>query len=132
LSDDEPGLSAIVLGQVNRAPGTDGYVTVAEISAMTLAADLVTISACDSGAGVADQGEGVLGMAYGLFQAGASATLLTLWPVADKHTATLMTRFYSEIPKSKSLQEALAKAKRWALANSIPESVVSAFVLQGA
>lgn len=131
LSDDEPALSAIVLGQLNRTPGTDGYVTVAEVSAMSLAADLVVISACDSGTGQSIQGEGLLGMSYGLFQAGASASLLTLWPVADRPTAALMLRFYQEMSSSKSLQEALAKAKRWGLANGISEAVLAAFVLHG-
>jgi CHAT domain-containing protein/tetratricopeptide (TPR) repeat protein len=132
LSDDEPALSAIVLSQINRAPGTDGYLTVAEISALELRTDLVVLSACDSGIGKLQHGEGLLGMSYALFQAGTVSSMVTLWPVLDRESARLMTRFYEELEAPGAApSRALAAAKRWALANGISARTVDAFVLFG-
>jgi len=131
LSDDEPGLSAIVLSQVNRAPGTDGYLTVAEISSLELRTDLVVISACDSGVGKVKRGEGLLGMSYALFQAGTIASLVTLWPIPDADSVRLMLHFYEEWNADAPTAQALAKTKRWALRNGVSAEAVDAFVLFG-
>ena len=45
LNEVEPSLTSIVLGQVNRAPGTDGYVTLTELASLELRSDLVVVSA---------------------------------------------------------------------------------------
>jgi CHAT domain-containing protein len=132
LNEGEPALSAIVLSQLNRAPGTDGYVTVAEIAGFELRADLVVISTCDSGVGKLQQGEGVLGMSYALFQAGALSSVVTLWPVTDRGSALLMMRFYEELSgEGVSVARALSLAKRWALANGVAARTVDAFVVFG-
>ena len=57
LSTEEPALSALVLGQVNKAPGTDGYVTASEWPAYDLKSDLIVLSACDTGVGKVVQGK---------------------------------------------------------------------------
>jgi CHAT domain-containing protein len=85
-----------------------------------LDADLVTLSACESGRGKYSVGEGYLGFSQALFIAGARSMALSLWPVDDRATTLLMTRFYENmlgtpdgratpLPKA----EALAEAKRW-------------------
>lgn len=51
LSQSEPALSSLVLGLVNRASGTDGYVTAAEWPGYDLRSDLAVLSACDTGVG---------------------------------------------------------------------------------
>lgn len=131
LSDEEPGLSAIVLSQVNRAPGTDGYITVSELSTLNLKTDLVVVSACDSGVGKVNSGEGMLGISYALFQAGTVASLVTLWPIPDKETARFMIRFYEEWNTGASPATALAVTKRWALKAGVSHYAVDAFVLFG-
>jgi CHAT domain-containing protein len=131
LSDDEPGLSAIVLSQVNRAPGTDGYLTVAEIAPLELRSDLVVVSACDSGAGRLQRGEGLLGLSYALFQAGTVSSIVSLWPIPDKASADFMVRFYEEWTPGTSPAAALAQTKRWALQKGLPAHMVDAFVYFG-
>jgi CHAT domain-containing protein/Tfp pilus assembly protein PilF len=65
-----------------------------EIAELDLEADLVVLSGCDSGLGESIRGEGLVGLAQGFFQAGAGGVLVTLWPVDDRATASLMTEFY--------------------------------------
>jgi tetratricopeptide (TPR) repeat protein len=100
---------------------TDGTIT-AEQMARTweLDADLVVLSACESGLGLAAGAEGYLGFAQPLFARGAHSLVLSQWKVDDKATALLMTRFYRNLlgrraglagPMAKA--EALDEAKRW-------------------
>jgi tetratricopeptide (TPR) repeat protein len=85
-----------------------------------LDAELVTLSACETGLGRASGGEGYLGFSQALFLAGARSLLLSLWKVDDEATALLMRRFYENLlgkrddlkrpmPKAGALDE----AKRW-------------------
>jgi tetratricopeptide (TPR) repeat protein len=85
-----------------------------------LDADLVTLSACQSGLGRLEGSEGYLGFAQALFLAGARSVVLSLWKVDDTATALLMARFYQNLlgkrpglkqPLSKA--EALREAKHW-------------------
>src|SRR5262249_37601991 len=99
----------------------DGQVTAEQIvRTWHLDADLVVLSACESGLGRYAGGEGYLGFAQALFVKGARSLVLSLWKVDDKATALLMTRFYQNLlgkragqsqpmPKSAALDE----AKRW-------------------
>jgi CHAT domain-containing protein len=99
----------------------DGRLTAAEIlRTWKLDADLVTLSACQTGLGQPQGGEGYLGFAQALFLAGGRSLVLSLWKVDDNATALLMTRFYQNflgkrpgldrpLPKA----EALAQAKAW-------------------
>ena len=112
LSTEEPALSALVLGQVGKAPGTDGYVTAGEWPAYTLASDLVVLSACDTGVGKVVQGEGVTGLPYALYVAGNRNTLLSLWPVVDESTARFMTAFFAKVAAGMPQAAALAATKR--------------------
>jgi CHAT domain-containing protein/Tfp pilus assembly protein PilF len=85
-----------------------------------LDADLVTLSACQTGLGAQTQSEGMLGFAQALLQKGARSVLLARWKVDDSATALLMVRFYENLlgkraglkaPLSKA--EALHEAKQW-------------------
>jgi CHAT domain-containing protein len=131
LSDDEPGLSAIVLSQIRRAPGTDGYITAAELSAYKLQSDLVIVSACDSGASEFTRGSGSIGLAYSLMQAGTISALLSLWPVPDLDTQRFMVRFHQELAKGLTPASALQKTKSWARESKISQHVVQGFVVWG-
>jgi CHAT domain-containing protein len=81
----------------------------------------VTLSACETALGKYSGGEGFLGFTQALFLAGARSTLLSLWPVDDRATTLLMTRFYEnmlgsadgKIKALPSKADALAEAKRW-------------------
>src|SRR5262249_25318059 len=100
---------------------TDGTITAEQIArTWQLDADLVVLSACESGLGVAAGAEGYLGFAQPLFARGARSLVLSQWKVDDDATALLIARFYrnrqgkregltAPMPKA----EALAEAKRW-------------------
>jgi tetratricopeptide (TPR) repeat protein len=100
---------------------SDGTITAEQIArTWELDADLVVLSACESGLGRAAGGEGYLGFAQPLFAKGARSLALSLWKVDDDATALLMTRFYQDLlgrrtglksPLRKA--EALAESKAW-------------------
>lgn len=69
----------------------DAALTPADIDAISIPAGLVVLSACHSGLGKATQSEGVLGLGRAIMQAGAAATILSLWGVLDEVTANLST-----------------------------------------
>jgi tetratricopeptide (TPR) repeat protein len=84
-----------------------------------LDADLVVLSACQTGLGAATPGEGLLGFAHALLQKGARSVVLSRWKVDDNATALLMVRFYENLlgkrkgvkPMGRAL--ALREAKAW-------------------
>lgn len=78
---------------------------------LRLNADLVTLSACDSGLGKEMGGEGLVGLVRAFQFAGARSVLASLWSVADDSTADLMRRFYSYLRDGQSKDEALRKAQ---------------------
>jgi CHAT domain-containing protein len=76
--------------------GNDGVLSVSELLAKgePLAADLVVLSACQTGVGNIQEGEGTVGLQYAFLARGARSVLVSLWSVSDKATALLMRRFY--------------------------------------
>lgn len=93
-----PELSGIILSYENPTaktpPERDGFLQITEIEKLPLRAELVTLSACETGLGAIIAGEGVVGLTSSLFQAGADAVLASLWPVSDASSVYFMQRFY--------------------------------------
>ena len=90
----------------------DGLLTAAEVGTLDLqGTELVTLSACDTGSGEAQAGEGVLGLRRAFVQAGARNLVMTLWPVADKETASFMQDFYA-LAEQETAAEAMAEVQR--------------------
>jgi CHAT domain-containing protein/Tfp pilus assembly protein PilF len=91
----------------------DGRLTAAQIlRTWKLDAELVTLSACETGLGQYQGGEGYVGFAQALFVVGARGLVLSQWPVDDNATALLMSRFYQNLlSKRKGLDKPLAKAE---------------------
>jgi CHAT domain-containing protein len=112
LDMETSALSAIVLDQVNKTEGTDGYVTASEWPSYDLRSDLMVLSACQTGAGKVMQGEGVMGLPYAFYVAGNKNTLMTLWSVVDKSTAEFVKRFFSKLNNGQSQIDALTATKR--------------------
>jgi CHAT domain-containing protein len=112
----------------------DGVLRLAEIYNLPLNADLVVLSACETGLGQLARGEGVIGLTRGFLYAGASSVLVSLWQVADVTTAALMADFYREVltgkPRTQALREAKLKAIRRDPESAKPYSWAS-FVLIG-
>ncbi|MFT5153899.1 MAG: pentatricopeptide repeat protein [Planctomycetota bacterium] len=116
---EAPELSAIVLSRTDDA-GEDGYLTVSEVTQLDLRADLVTLSACETGLGEVFTGQGVVGLTQAFLIAGANAVSPSLWQVDDASTAELMVDTYKRAAGEKSWGTALTEAKRAFLASSDP------------
>jgi CHAT domain-containing protein/tetratricopeptide (TPR) repeat protein len=94
-------------------PEDDGLLTAEEIGCLDLrGTHLVILSACDTGAGEARCGEGILGLRRGFIRAGAQNLLLTLWPIDDEQTGGFMPDFYVAMRKGASPSHALAEVQR--------------------
>jgi CHAT domain-containing protein/Tfp pilus assembly protein PilF len=94
-------------------PGQDnGLLQAWEVfESVRIDADLVTLSACESGLGKEMAGEGLIGLTRAFQYAGARSVLASLWKVDDKATAELMTRFYGYLKAGKTKDEALRLAE---------------------
>lgn len=89
----------------------DGSLTVREIYDLHLDADLVTLSACETGLGTFLSGDDLVGLTRGFFYAGSSNVIASLWEVSDEATAILMREFYSRLKAGVSKKEALRQAQ---------------------
>lgn len=109
LLDDFKGLG--VPGAIALAPnGKDnGLLTANEILDLKINAELVVLSACDTGQGKLT-GDGVVGLSRALISAGAPSIIVTLWKIPDQSTVTLMTEFYQQLSKNKDKAKALRQA----------------------
>ena len=89
-----------------------GFLEAREVYGMNLdKVSLVTLSACESGLGRIARGDEIMGFTRSFLSAGASALLVSLWPVADDSTELLMTTLYGELAKGKSTSSAMQTAQ---------------------
>ncbi len=102
--------------------GDDGILFASEVYAMTLNADLVTLSACESAVGPVRKGEGVIDLARAFFYAGARNALVTLWPSDDASSVPFMMRFYSEVLGGEGFNRSVAYAQRELIATKGPHA----------
>ena len=114
LDPRDPRRNAIVLG--SESPVEDGLLTAAELAGYDLSADLVVLSACDSGVGTFQAGEGLLGLPFALTAAGCRSVVQTLWPIYDAASAILVTRFFVLYRTGLPASTALTQVKREMLA----------------
>jgi CHAT domain-containing protein len=101
---DNPMFSGIRLG--------DGYVSLYDLYQIRLPAKLVTLSGCATGMNFVSAGDELLGLQRGLFCAGASSVLLSLWDVHDESTAALMRSFYQNYIQTGNMPRALRDAMK--------------------
>ncbi|BAY95282.1 MULTISPECIES: CHAT domain-containing tetratricopeptide repeat protein [unclassified Tolypothrix] len=117
VNDANPELSGLVLSLVNEQ-GKDirGYLRLADLFNLDYPADLIVLSACETGLGKEIQGEGLVGLTRGLMYAGAERLVVSLWQVDDKGTSEFMQEFYQQMwQHNKSPNQALraAQLKMW-------------------
>ena len=96
---------------------TSGELTASEVYDLELQADLVVLSACNTGIGKNESGDGVMNMSRAFTYAGVSSTVMSLWQVPDKETSELMLLFYENLEKGQLKSEALRNAKLTYLEN---------------
>ncbi len=131
LDEANPMRTALVL-----TPGPsqeeDGFLRMEEIYKLSLNADMVVLSACETGKGLLEKGEGVMSLTRPFFIAGARSVIAALWPINDKSTAIFMKEFYKYILKGWSANEALRSAKMKMIRSSWAHPFYwSGFLLQG-
>ena len=144
LPDQEKGenpllRSGIVLAGANDPeanPKDDGYLTALEVTKVDWQdTELVVISACESGKGDIQSGEGVYGLKRAIAVAGARSSLLSLWKVNDIATAAFMESFYERLKKGEGRADALAATQKEFRNHSTPgwrhPYVWAAFQLSG-
>lgn len=95
VNSEHPELSGLIFSMVDRQ-GNDqnGFLLLPDVFNLKLNADLVTLSACQSGLGKEIKGEGMVGLTQGFLYAGTSRVVVSLWSVSDQATAELMKYFY--------------------------------------
>lgn len=95
LDSQHPELSGILLSMFDaQGRPQDGFLRAHEVFNLKLNADVVVLSACQTGLGKEVKGEGLVGLTRGFMYAGAPRVVVSLWSVNDAATAELMTRFY--------------------------------------
>lgn len=111
LDTERPQFTGVVLSLVGNKTG-DGFLRTDEIFNLRMGAPLVMLSACETGLGKEKRGEGVIGLTRAFMYAGAPTVGVSLWSVADKSTAELMTDFYKRLlapspqPPSSAMRDA--------------------------
>lgn len=135
LDTSRAGLSAIVLSLVDQqGKPQDGFLRTHDIYNLNLPAELVVLSACETGLGKDVKGEGLEGLTRGFMYAGARRVIVSLWNVNDKATAELMQHLYGRMLKNKktpaaALRDAqieMLRVKQWQ-----SPYYWAAFVMQG-
>jgi CHAT domain-containing protein/tetratricopeptide (TPR) repeat protein len=111
LDSQHPQLSGLVLSLVDRTGRpVDGFLRLHDIFNLKLNADMVVLSACQTGLGKEVRGEGLVGITRGFMYAGAPRVVVSLWKVDDASTAALMKTFYEGILQKKLTPAAALRA----------------------
>lgn len=122
VNSEHPELSGIILSLVNEeGRQTDGFLQLHDIYKLELPAEVVVLSACNTGLGEDVAGEGLVGLTRAFLYAGSKSVVASLWKVDDAATAELMRRFYEAMLKDglppaaalRSAKESLRRQKRW-------------------
>jgi len=122
LDSSRSDLSAIVLSLVDeKGNPEDGFLRTLDLYNLNLPAELVVLSACETGLGKDVKGEGLVGLTRGFMYAGARRVIVSLWNVNDKATASLMERVYAGMLKAhktpaaalRAAQIEMFKQKQW-------------------
>lgn len=132
-----PELSGLVLSLVDTAgKPREGFVGLSDIYDLDLAADLVVLSGCRTALGKEVRGEGLMGLTRGFLYAGVPRVVGSLWPVQDRTTKELMSRFYQAmwqqgLPPAAALREAQRSLRNGRDRRYHNPYSWAAFVLQG-
>ena len=127
--DKDPMLSGLVFSETE----TDNILHAHELYNMNIPSELVVLSACNTGLGQYNEGEGVMSLGRAFRHAGSKNVIMSLWQANDASTSKIMTSFYKNIengvPKAKALRD--AKLDYLATNSNVFPYFWSAFVLLG-
>jgi len=135
VNTQKPELSGIIMSLVDpNGQSQNGYLLLNDIFNLNWQAELVVLSACQTGLGEIVRGEGLIGFTRGLMYAGTPRVVTSLWDVDDTATATLMTKFYTKMLQQnlrpaaalRAAQLEMLATRRW-----LPPYFWAAFTLQG-
>ncbi len=110
ISERQPQYSGLAL-TLDDDPREDGLLQAYEVFNLKLQADLVVLSACQTGLGKELRGEGMIGLTRAFMYAGAPSVVVSLWRVTDASTAELMVEFYRQLDRTNDKAAALRRAK---------------------
>ncbi len=135
LDSERPELSALVLSLVDeKGMQQSGFLYAHEVYNLKLPAEVVVLSACETGLGKEIKGEGLVGLTRGFMYAGAPRVVVSLWSVNDKATAELMAKFYRRMLAENTRPAAALRAAQtemWRQQQWQAPYYWAAFVLQG-
>ncbi|MBL4649707.1 MAG: CHAT domain-containing protein [Aureispira sp.] len=117
LNQKNPIASSLAFTE-NGSQVEDNFLHASEISNLSLNAQLVVLSACETGYGKFERGEGIMSLARSFMHAGVPSLVVSLWQVNDYSTAKIMEKFYIELKNGRSKSEALRAAKLFYLENT--------------
>ncbi len=109
-NNDHPDYSLLAFAEIADDKENE-YLYINDLYNMKLNADLVVLSACETGIGKLSRGEGVQSLARGFSYAGAKSIFTTLWSVNDLATSKIVAQFYKYLAQGKTKDEALQLAK---------------------
>jgi CHAT domain-containing protein len=109
----------------------DGFLRLDEVTRLQLNADLVVLSACETGKGRLYAGEGVTGLARAFLYAGSRGVVASLWSVDDRETATFMAQLYGGLKDGQAAADALRAAKLAMIRAHKPPVYWAPFILIG-
>ncbi|MBD2359976.1 tetratricopeptide repeat protein [Anabaena minutissima FACHB-250] len=135
FDDTNPELSGIVTSLVDKdGKAQKGFLRLNDIFNLDLPAELIVLSACESGLGKEVQGEGLIGLTRGLMYAGSARIVVSLWKVNDQATSLLMQELYTQIlreGKTPAVALREAQLKLWQQKQWQNPRFWSAFTIQG-
>ncbi len=108
VHESHPSLSGIIL---SGDESSESIIYLDDIYNLRLNADLVVLSACETGLGTLARGEGMIGFTRAFISSGANNLLVSMWKVGDRATSSLMIRFYEEFFEGADKSQALRQAK---------------------
>ena len=120
VNDSLPMFSKLVFSMADKKDSDDGWLNTYEIYNMKLNARMAVLSACNTGTGKLQKGEGVMSLARGFLYAGCPSIIMTLWEVEDLSGTEIMRNFYDYISQGKDKDDALRLAKLKHIKNADP------------
>lgn len=109
---ENPDNSSLIFTKIQGDSSQDHVLRAIELQHLPLEADLVVLSACESGVGEFAPGEGAMSIARSFIAAGASSVVSTLWRIDDRTSSNLMELFYRGLADGLPISEALHTAKQ--------------------